>query len=243
MPLEDILALTVSRISEEMVVHLKTENDQRVRSPAAKVIYIYLSKYFHNTSGIDLPIYQVDEKQLKKQANYFNFFNKKKNTLPPPEQASKVNMQTGELVRMDLVIKSSNPHRQSEQLGPSKAIRVDRLSYQEPRNDFHYETVYSLEGFSFDIQQINLMNLLGEGSTGKVYHVLDMNQRSYAIKPITSKRLEDLGYLTDPEEIRRAVTKHASNSYSETLLKCILVKNTYVFIMTFYPSGDLHYHL
>lgn len=87
------------------------------------------------------------------------------------------------------------------------------------------------------------MNLLGEGSTGKVYHVSDIHQRSYAIKPITTKRLEQLGYQTEPQQIRRTITKHASNTYSETLLKCILIKSTYVFIMTFYPSGDLLYHL
>jgi hypothetical protein len=54
----------------------------------SKIIIVrFIAETIQNSSGSILPIYKSNNEKLKKEANFLNFLNKKKNTLPDIEEA------------------------------------------------------------------------------------------------------------------------------------------------------------
>ena len=225
----EILGITFTKLSQEFVVHgLDDEYDYYFQSPEKNILICLIAKFYQEQTNSPLKICEVPEKILK---NYVTLKKEKK------KDGSNSKMDQNYLINTNSFIK--------ENIRTEKKLRLlsmDNLSdsddENQKKNKIQIVFFKKAEFSEFQLEDFQIMKILGRGAYGKVYLVFYKNNKEYyAMKSLKIENIKD-----DKQIYRCIENKKIQNLEFPFLIDvelCFITDDRIYFIMEFVHGEDL----
>ena len=179
----EILGITFTKLSQEFVVHgLDDEYDYYFQSPEKNILICLIAIFYEEQTNSPLKICEVPEKILK---NYVTLKKEKK------KGGSNSKMDQNYLINTNSFIK--------ENIRTEKKLRLlsagnlsDSDEENQEKNKIQIVFFKKAEFSEFQLEDFQIMKILGRGAYGKVYLVcFKKNKEYYAMKSLKIENIED----------------------------------------------------
>ena len=212
-PYSNVRAMTVSRFSQEFVVHVDKEHDYRFSSPTMKLkIVENLVDCYCKYHKKKMPLYYYDDLSLE------NFTT----TIDDVEKKQK------KIHNIEPLYLDSESIKKNEQVKPESKLIF--------KNENTEQQVGSFEEFE-------LLKVLGRGAFGKVMLCQNIkNKGYYAVKSMRKENLIEKEHL-EKTRTERILLEKAKHPFLVNLEFAFQTKEKIFFIMNFIRGGEMFTHL
>ena len=224
--IENIEAITISKISSEFVVHVFKEFDYRYTSYEKRneIIEIILNLILNVRKLCNVfKIYEVDKLNLNSVMTLYKHFQNKQIIRPSSK----------DLVMMDVQKFNEKEEKEKERVSTNR--RNTTVLYVNDKKDSSSKSIC--------IEDFELIKILGKGAFGKVILAQKRNNgKYYAIKILNKKKIVEMEQL-EHTLAEKTILEHINHPFLVGLEYAFQTEQKIYFVLEFMQGGELFQHL